>query len=297
MKLRTTSDLQAITSVQDTDLLEITKQLQSKKYASKKITYQNLKQDIVDKSELQVKTNFNLSAADQVNLKSLDQFCHQLSASIGIEQNTIKFLNSPLVEHEDIRENAALQTKQQIKSLVGDYSDFITPGSFITVDFSNDGGSTSISNNKFDQIYYWKIDNGLFDSSESINMYGKKLGPVEINPEDQGYMTIYGWLASSANVAPQNAWVGLYGYLPFANTNSSRWVLLQLQPWIIGQSAQVMQYVGFNIPVKPGLKLKIMTGFPVNGTNSGFQSTGHSLLLEEQGNVVNSFVGYVLRND
>lgn len=56
-----------------------------------------------------------------------------------------------------------------------------------------------------------------------------------------------------------------------------------------------MQYVGFNVPVRKNMKLKIMTGFPVNGTTSGFQTPdGHSLLMTRYGNVPNTFVGYVI---
>ena len=72
-----------------------------------------------------------------------------------------------------------------------------------------------------------------------------------------------------------------------------KWVLLQAQPFVIGKYSQAAQYVGFNIPVKAGIELKIMTGFPVNGSASGFPA-GPKLMFVD--NRPNSFVGYVTSN-
>jgi len=55
-----------------------------------------------------------------------------------------------------------------------------------------------------------------------------------------------------------------------------------------------MQYVSFNLPVKAGLRLKIMTGFNVNGNNTGLTDIP-SLMFGQEGNMPNTFVGYILR--
>jgi hypothetical protein len=55
-----------------------------------------------------------------------------------------------------------------------------------------------------------------------------------------------------------------------------------------------MQYVGFTLPVRKGLKLKVMTGFNVNGENSGF-GNANSLMTSGVGSMVNTFVGYIVR--
>ena len=73
-----------------------------------------------------------------------------------------------------------------------------------------------------------------------------------------------------------------------------RATLIQMQPWIIGSRSQTMQYVGFSIPVKKGLKLKVMTGFNVNGENSGF-GNANSLMTSGVGSMVNTFVGYIVK--
>lgn len=71
---------------------------------------------------------------------------------------------------------------------------------------------------------------------------------------------------------------------------------LQIQPWIIGTKSQALQYVGFNVPVKQNMELKIMTGFPVNTRNSGFQDSSKNTLTFIN-NQPCAFVGYVLRNE
>ena len=55
-----------------------------------------------------------------------------------------------------------------------------------------------------------------------------------------------------------------------------------------------MQYVSFNIPVSSGMKLKIRTGFKVDGTNSGFAQPNALTYDSWQ---PNSFVGYVVQTN
>lgn len=56
-----------------------------------------------------------------------------------------------------------------------------------------------------------------------------------------------------------------------------------------------MQYVGFNVPVKKGLEIKIKTGFPVGGERGGPRNTQGSLTFMN-GNIPNAFFGYVIKN-
>jgi hypothetical protein len=50
--------------------------------------------------------------------------------------------------------------------------------------------------------------------------------------------------------------------------------------------------VGFNVPVKNGLEIRIQTGFPVNMTASGF-NTGNTLTFNDGS--INTFVGYIIK--
>lgn len=63
----------------------------------------------------------------------------------------------------------------------------------------------------------------------------------------------------------------------------------------MGKYSQTMQYVSFNIPVKAGLQLKIMTGFGVNGNNTALAGDRPTLTFAEEGNMPNTFVGYIIR--
>lgn len=105
---------------------------------------------------------------------------------------------------------------------------------------------------------------------------------------------VYGWLADNGNVNPEECWVGLFQEIENGD-GTVRPTLIQMQPWIIGQNSQIAQYVGFNVPVRKGTKLKIMTGFNVNGQNSGFGQS-NSLMISRSGSLVNTFVGYIVNN-
>jgi hypothetical protein len=74
-----------------------------------------------------------------------------------------------------------------------------------------------------------------------------------------------------------------------------KWVALQIQPWIVGKYSSTAQYVGFNLPVKAGLRLKVVTGFKVNGNNTALHDKP-TLMFAEEGNMPNTFVGYILRD-
>ena len=147
---------------------------------------------------------------------------------------------------------------------------------------------------------YWHIDDGKRDSAEWMNpeFNGRKTEVNGVECQHSGYLTMYGWIADNGNVKPSQAWVGLYGKIAVrdqdsvSGTMNEKWVLLQLQPWIMGQKCSERQYVSFNIPVRAGLRLKVMTGFPVNGLNGGFAAESTiSLKLNQP----NTFVGYIVR--
>ena len=55
---------------------------------------------------------------------------------------------------------------------------------------------------------------------------------------------------------------------------------IAIQPWIRGTNASQMQYVGFTIPVRKGLRVKVKTGFPVNGRTALNNVTGSLMFLD-----------------
>lgn len=146
------------------------------------------------------------------------------------------------------------------------------------------------------KFYFWQIDAQQTDSSTSI--HDKDSGSVDGYEEirDTGNLVVWGWLAENITPppAPEQCWVALFAKLKCENYNNTEMdVPVQVKPWIRGVNSPIIQYVSFNIPVRKGLRLKIKTGFPVNGDNSGLQNPGSLTFLD--GNIPNAFFGYVIK--
>lgn len=185
----------------------------------------------------------------------------------------------------------SLPNVNYVKQLIEDNGSYISETSYIMGDPNNESPYTTDS----DYFLHFRIDDGGRDSSEFVTTTGETAG-YEKCPYT-GQLVIYGWLADQGGVMAQDAWVGLYGLMNVINENQEmdqKWTLLQVQPWIIGSKSSIMQYVSFNIPVSSGMKLKIRTGFRVDGTNSGFAQPNALTYTSWQ---PNSFVGYVIQNN
>lgn len=158
-----------------------------------------------------------------------------------------------------------------------------------------DYGST-IGNGKF---YFWQIDDQQTDSSQSVR--DKNSGSVDGYEEikDTGNLVVWGWLANNDlnPPSPECCWVALCAALKCENYNNTEQVAvpISVQPWIRGQNSSILQYVSFNVPVKAGLRLKIMTGFPVKSSNSAMQQTGSLTFMDRW--IPNAFFGYIIKGD
>jgi len=81
------------------------------------------------------------------------------------------------------------------------------------------------------KFLYWHLDDQGRDSSEWIDPETQLPGgPVTVN--NNGWLTITGWLADNGNVLMQDAWVGLFGYINARDDNDPtvlqhKWVPLQ----------------------------------------------------------------------
>lgn len=286
MNIRTVSDLTEIQHpLADEDLVEVSHSNGENRYSSHKYKIGNLRNDIVDRSVDESCRTFSIGRG--TDLSAPLAYVLSLSACVDEEDGTVTFDKQPRVENPDPGNHDPnfLQTREQVCQIAEDKSCFIGPASYTECEPLNDAGSTQ------DYDYYWKIEGGQYDSSLALDEDGFQMDGVRM--ERTGWLVVYGWLASDADVLPQNAWVALYGLFD----DEDNWKVMQVQPWIVGKHSQQMQYVSFGVPVRAGAKLKIMTGFPVNGTVSGFQTYSHTLLLQPQrGNIINSFVGYVISN-
>lgn len=142
--------------------------------------------------------------------------------------------------------------------------------------------------------YFWQIDDGGYDSSKSVK--DKASGSVDGYEEmrETGNLVMWGWLADQGGVEPWQAWVGLFAKLKTeGNDNTQMEVPICIQPWITGPHSSTMQYVGFNVSVRKGLRLVVKTGFPVNSRPSGLNVPGSMVFRDRW--IPNAFFGYVIK--
>jgi hypothetical protein len=117
-----------------------------------------------------------------------------------------------------------------------------------------------------------------------------------------GNLVVYGWLDSTAalnNKAIPSAFCVLE-----ANINSTKenenWEIISVQPVI---PAKNITYVGFNVPVKKNLKIRVRTGFNVGAKSGGYsnENDGYDTLANITANgfkcMVYSSVKYDTSND
>lgn len=288
-QIKSVSDLNSINEIDNKDLLYISKIIDEGKYGSKNITFEKFSENTNKKAYDYTKEHLHISSDQnvQITINTANDILSSMTFDKTNKDRTIVEFTNPPRSNEQTEYDDEIPNRGEIKELISNSPSFISNSSYIICDPDNDNGHTVFDR----KLYQWHIDDNGKDSSEFIDQITRRpSGPVTIN--ESGYLTVYGWLASGPNMKPAQAWVGLYAQI---NTpNGQKWVLVQVQPWIIGANSNVMQYVGFNIPVSMGTRLKIKTGFNVNGNTSGFEITD-GLTFNGEGSMPNTFTGYVIQ--
>ena len=277
------------------------------KYISKNQTIGNLQTQFEAEISSNIAREFEmLSGGTKYSLAGLSSAIHAISCEDAIFTGTKEFTNIPVVttnltsynfSHSGLDGSVSYSPDQlvpnvlKVKDLIDERANFIGSGYVIDGDPGSDEAPRFTT--KSDEFIYFRMDDNGTDSSKWIDPETSAPAGAVVCPRT-GYLTLFGWLADNGNVLAQDAWVGLYAQILLASESSSpqyRWIPLQIQPWIIGARSSIRQYVGFNLPVKEGLKLKIKTGFRVNGSTSGMQDEAtKSFNLNEP----NCFVGWVV---
>ena len=299
--VRKISDLPPAESLYSGDLLYVAKlDSEAGSFTSNKADFGVIRESIVSAAVERARQTFDIPEGMQV----LNGLSAALSA-ISEGESTISaatFIETPVVSDSQpdlsaISDNA-LVTKKTAVSIVDADKSYIGPDSTISCTPANDGGYTRYSPN----LLEWHFNHGGRDSSEYIPQSGAAKVAGYVTCPATGQLVIYGWLADNGGVLPEECWVAVFGKILCMNeadgSYSEKPVALAVQPWVIGANSQVAQYVGFQLPVKAGMQLKIMTGFNVNGRNSGF-GRAHSLMLNDPdagGNMPNTFVGYIVEH-
>lgn len=195
--------------------------------------------------------------------------------------------------------------RQQNPGLVSTTSSYITDGcpfrdpvtnnpivNNTRISFEN---SVGVSNKSF---YLWNISTNKRDSSQTVWDETSITRDDYEEMRDSGYLVVWGWVADKGTVNAEDCWVGIFTTMKYEGSKQDEMieVPLQIQPWIKGTHSSSLQYVGFNIPVKKGLRLKIKTGFPVGGASGGDFQKGNTLTFVDR-YIPNTFFGYVIHND
>lgn len=156
-----------------------------------------------------------------------------------------------------------------------------------------------IANNSHYSAVRTLTTNNVIKEDNNSSLYEFKLTNIQndykssqsdvVSIRNTGFLSLYGWLAADTNIVPQEAWVALEGKI------NGNWVILQVQPFILGSNNQIIQYLSFNLPVAMGLNLRISTGFKLSISPTYIQ-TGKTLVynaLANGQNMVNTFYGTV----
>lgn len=274
MTIRTITQLPSVEGViDDNSFMELSepKQITGSSdvgYVSKKVSYKKIKDQINDQIGRELDRKYLMSEDNNpiqiLNLKQRVDSLYDGNPTLM----SANFQNSPTIQStgNNLGDSNVPTVGYIANSLIPKLTSFN-----IGSDSKYDTAKTSTGFYGGDPEMFFTIDSGTKESKEPQTV------------RHTGNAVIYGWLADNGNTTSTNAWVGLFGEI------NDRYILLQLQPWIIGSKSSVLQYVGFNVPVKQGLNLKIMTGFPVNGSNSVQPGDiGWGI------NIVNAFAGYVI---
>lgn len=310
MTIRTISQLPSCEVIITKDsLFEVSVPI-GEKYISKNQTIGNLETQFEAEISTNLAKEFEMLSGDKkFSVANLCAAIDSLSSDDGIFHGTKEFASIPAIttnltsyqfSHSGLHGSVAYSPDQlvpnvlKVKDLIDERANFIGTGYVIDDDPGNDEAPRFTT--KSDKFIYFRLNDNGTDSSKWIDPEtsapAAPAGPARCNRT--GYLTLFGWLADNGNVLPQDAWVALYAKIRLASDTSTpqyRWIPIQVQPWIIGAKSSIRQYVGFNIPVKEGLELKIKTGFRVNGSTAAMQDEATiSFNLNEP----NCFVGWII---
>ena len=271
MTIRTISQLPSVVGdIDEGSFIELSEPIQildDRGYISKKTSYGKIRSQLHEEVSRDIVRTYSMNerTGDPIQVSQLREDVDSIQDGT-VELSTAKFKTNPQVTNANpLPSDNQIPTVSQIRNTIIPNSTllYIGPSS----NYDNAKTPTGFFN---DPEMNFSIDSGNKESNA-------------VPTPKTGNAVIYGWLADNGSTTSTNAWVGLFGEI------NNRWILLQLQPWIIGSKSSILQYIGFNVAVKKGLKLKIMTGFPVNGSNSTPQGDiGWGI------NVVNHFAGYII---
>ena len=277
MIIRTISQLPKVDNdIEDTSLFELSKKV-DEKYISKAANFGKIKQQIVGNAIEEVGVTYNLiDGKNVIDVSKIKETVDLLkSGDLSCNGNKTFFGNVDVVPGPtlDERKPYNVANVQYVDDALENISMYIGSKSNYTAAVTAD--SIVLNPEHILKLYF-------NDKAQVTN---------EVEIPKSGNLVMYGWLADNGNIDTATAWVALEG-----KVNES-WIIIQLQPWILGNKHENLQYVGFNCPVAKGMKIRVATGFMLNYSNSTYQNRKNSLvknIASEGINMTNAFLGYVI---
>lgn len=298
----------------------------NEKYSSKKASYAKIKNDIQTATATKIVSDYSLNGTDgrKINVAQLESLVSKINSSDSEFSGKKKFNEWPYVQTAF---PDASKSTDPAYSVYGNDFEYILPNMKVVREMVDDnvvfmsttkscvseGNPLPLHSNSLTKsgvveyldysntiglgkFYYWHIDAQQQDSSWSN--HDKDSGSTDKYEEmrDTGNLVAWGWLAENGETPPQpeQCWVGMFAKMKCEGYNDTEVdVPICIKPWIRGKNAATIQYIGFNIPVRKGLRIKIKTGFPVNNENGGLQTPGS--LTFQDGGIPNAFFGYIIK--
>lgn len=286
MLVRTISQLDNVTAskLPMSSLIEISEDQGSGQYLSKNCRYEQLTGYLNDDISASMTRQYNLSAtADDINISNVTSAVNSLYKSDVTITGTKTFesaIETREAYHAD--SDTQLPTVKDVKGIIDNSGIYIAESTFSPKPFDDsnefareaEAGENGYVRLKFEH------PNNLKQTDEAI-------------VDTTGQLVMWGWLADNGNVPAELAWVRLEALVKV--DSDEKWVPIQVQPWIQGTKSKILQYVGFNVNVHKGLKLKVRTGFDVNLENGAFSTVG-SMTYRSAGDTKCGFFGYIIKN-
>ena len=290
---RTTSDLPLADNPAPDALVQISQPMYSGNatigYASQKVLFRNFSDAVISGSVIKAREDFQVPEGTSISSDVIEPLGSILSGeNVAISGKKIFSVRPEVSDTSTPLSANSLATMGDVEVVVDSTAFCFSTNSQISASPDNSAGYTRNDGN----LLMWHIDAGQRDSSLWVDpATGKAAGYLKC--PSTGMLVMYGWLADNGNLNPEECWVGLFAKI-LNGDGVVRPTLIQAQPWIVGKNSQTVQYVGFTLPVRQGLELKVMTGFNVNGESSGF-GNANSLMMSGVGSLVNTFVGYIAK--
>lgn len=268
MIIRTISQLPKVqqnTFLPDDSLFEVSVSRVSNSgqdYISKAVRYKQLSDQLYSTIQNNIVNTFSLKDASNknINVKTLNNNANSMLSGTCTFTGTKTFNGQVLLKH----------SSNYTFNNASDSNDYCA-ATVKTIKNALNGTSARIG--KTNNIQPVKF---LFNNTGTNET---KLAYLEINNVKNtplpysGTLVIYGWLADTGVIDTAQCWVALEGQM-----QDNSWKILQLQPWILGSRHSNMQYVGFNVPVAQGMKLRVEVGFELNYQSSSYQLRDNTLV-------------------